>query len=132
MSSFQQVKERSGGHCEAYVLVNERYTRCFRNPVEVHHMLTRARGGRILDDAGETAHLIALCPFHHSYAHRYGGLKSGLMIDGYVTTGTDGRPVYKGSDRRLAHLGAMDMSDVQKAISDHPAGKGLRGQTRRR
>jgi hypothetical protein len=121
-TSYQKVKQRSGGRCEGYVKVNGRYTRCFKDPVEVHHMLTRARGGLILDEAGETAHLIALCPNHHAYAHRVGGYDSGLMINGYVTTGENGSPVYQGSDRRLDHLRAMDVSELQEALPDHQAG----------
>lgn len=75
-------------------------------------MLTRARGGLILDKAGETAHLIALCPNHHRYAHGPDGYESGLMINGYVTTGTLGTPVYEGSDLRLLHLRAVDLPDL--------------------
>ena len=47
------------GGCEAMIqLYNGTWTRCWRKPTESHHMLTRARGGRILDEVGETYHLI--------------------------------------------------------------------------
>ena len=108
--------------CEAMVVIawkkngEKTYTRCFKTPTDIHHMLTRARGGLILDQAGETAHLIHLCRRHHNKAHGPGGFESGLMIDGYVTTGADGRPVYEGSDPRLRHLRAVDLPDVQKEV----------------
>lgn len=108
--------------CEAMVGVGNTYTRCFRMPTEIHHMLTRARGGLILDAAGETAHLIALCRFHHNYAHSKEGHEAGLMIDGYVTTGQNGRPVYEGSDRRLEHLRALDLSEVSEGLPRHQHG----------
>lgn len=63
-------------------------------------MLTRARGGLLLDEAGETAHLIALCRRHHNVAHSPEGYEAGLMIDGYVMH-EDGKLVYDGSDPRL-------------------------------
>lgn len=111
MTVHDKVLERSWSRCEAMVKVGEAWTRCFRAPVEVHHALTRSRGGKILDAHGETAHLLALCPQHHRAAHAPGGHESGLMIDGYVTTGEDGVPVYEGSDRRLSryavHLPAL-------------------------
>jgi hypothetical protein len=78
-------------------------------------MLTRSRGGLILDAAGETAHLIALCAKHHRVAHSPGGHEAGLMISGYVTTGPDGRAVYQGEDRRLRHL-ALDVPVVRDQV----------------
>lgn len=92
------------------------WTRCFRSPVEVHHALTRARGGLILDEHGEIAHLIALCNQHHRAAHGPGGHEAGLMIDGYVTTGADGTPDYQGSDRRLSHLQHLDLPGMSEDV----------------
>lgn len=84
-------------------------------------MLTRSRGGLILDGHGEIAHLLALCSAHHKLAHSPGGHEAGLMISGYVTTGTDGRPVYAGQDRRLAHL-ALDVSGLSEDVpGDRPS-----------
>lgn len=85
-------------------------------------MLTRARGGLILDAAGETAHLIALCRKHHIAAHSPGGHEAGLMIDGYVTTGADSVPVYVGSDARLEHLGSMDLSVMSSKLPGDKSG----------
>jgi hypothetical protein len=115
MTVHELVHRRSGGRCEAMVKVGRAWTRCFRSPVEVHHALTRARGGKILDAHGETAHLLALCNSHHRMAHEPGGHKSGLMIDGYVTTGADGSPVYEGSDRRLARY-AVHLSGLHQEV----------------
>lgn len=80
------------------------WARCGRHPVEVHHALTRSRGGDLLDSLGETYHLIALCPAHHRMVDDMGS-ESGLMIDGYVLR--DGtRIVYTGPDDYLTeHYG---------------------------
>lgn len=94
-----QVIARSGGHCEAMVRLRRSWTRCGRQPVEVHHMLTRARGGDVLDEEGETEHLVALCPQHHRLAHNE-GVKTGMMIQGYAYR--DGvEAVYEGSNESL-------------------------------
>lgn len=122
MNSYDQVKQRSTNRCEAMVYIRYNvYARCWRSPVEVHHMLTRARGGLLLDDAGETRHLIALCSAHHKEAHKEGGFAKGLMIDGYVTT-ANGEPVYEGSDPILRErYGPVDMSEMWEAFSrDEP------------
>lgn len=107
------------------VAVGRTYARCFRSPVEVHHALTRARGGLILDDVGITLHLLALCHQHHRDAHGPGGHEAGLMINGYVTSGADGLPVYSGSHPGLRHLLAMDVSDVHKEVPCDQPGSGL-------
>lgn len=79
-----------------------RYTRCGRRPTQLHHRLTRARGGLILDAAGESYHLMHLCVGHHKAAHDEGtALANGLLLDGYVTTGAHGLPLYRGSDPYL-------------------------------
>ena len=98
----QLVLARSDARCEAEVEVRGVWTRCFTHPVEVHHMLTRARGGDVLDSAGEDYHLAALCLWHHRRAHEPGGYAAGLMIEGYVTIDhATTRPVYVGPDHYL-------------------------------
>ena len=71
------VLERSGGACEANVQVRVGggtiYTRCFKTATDVHHMLTRSRGGLILDEFGEIEHLIHLCRQCHTLAHSPSG-----------------------------------------------------------
>lgn len=97
--SRKAVLERSGSRCEAMIELPRAWTRCGRHPVEVHHALTRARGGGLLDQLGETYHLIALCPFHHRLVDDMGS-ESGLMIDGYMVR--DGlNIVYVGPDEYL-------------------------------
>lgn len=134
MSTRDLVVARSTGRCEAMVRIHRHgrdlYARCFRAPIEVHHMLTRSRGGLILDEEGEILHLIALCPKHHKVAHSPGGHEAGLMIDGYVTTGTDGRPVYQGSHRRLGErYSPVDVSDLRADLPGDLDGEELRGET---
>ena len=71
-------------------------------PVEIHHLLTRARGGNILDYVHETYHLIALCNKHHAMSDGADAYMSGLLIDGYVNWDKfRKRPVYNGSDEFL-------------------------------
>lgn len=64
-------------------------------------MLTRGRGGAILDQVGETYHLIHLCVDHHIGAD--GGLayEGDLLIDGQMIT-EQGKPVYIGTDDYLS------------------------------
>lgn len=70
-------------------------------------MLPRSRGGGVLDEHGETAHLIHLCREHHLQAHSRKDAR-GLMIDGYVTTDAlTGQPVYVGDDALLAKYRAQ-------------------------
>lgn len=89
------------------VPVNHTWTRCGRLPTELHHLVTRARGGLLLDDVGETYHLMYLCHFHHKVAHDHPAFETGLLIDGSVTSGPDG-PVYVGSDEYLTeHYGPV-------------------------
>lgn len=98
----QIVRERSGNQCEAMLeLKNGVWTRCWKSPVEIHHMLTKARGGRILDDAEETYHLIALCNECHRRSDGGEAYNGELLIDGYVTTDKDGQPLYVGTDNYL-------------------------------
>lgn len=96
--------------------------------MERHHRLTRARGGTILDEVGESYHLIDLCPQHHRMADGADAYESGLLIDGYVTSGLYG-PVYTGSDPYLLErYGAVDLPDVQADLPSEIAGPTVRGQ----
>ena len=94
--------ERSEGKCEAMVRIERgMFSRCWATPIEIHHLLTRSRGGHILDQAEETYHLICLCPEHHHMSDGADAYEGSLLIDGYVTVGPNGRPVYQGSDIEL-------------------------------
>ena len=110
--------------CEALVSTQtkgKRYYRvmfvpCGRENAELHHKLTRARGGLILDAVGESYHHIWLCREHHGVAHDQGGaFARGLLIDGYVTT-EHGRPHYVGSDEYLSSTYG-DLDGVQQLRS---------------
>jgi hypothetical protein len=102
MNNIEEARKRSGGRCEAFIQVGQTWTRCWKGPVEIHHALTKARGGRVLDAIGETYHLIALCPRCHRASDGGDAYVRGLLIDGYVTTTPQG-PVYQGSDAFLKH-----------------------------
>jgi hypothetical protein len=95
---MEKVRKRSGGNCEAMITFNSAgpWMRCWGGPVEVHHVLPRSRGGKILDEAGEDYHLMAMCARCHHRAH-----EGELMIEGYVIT-ENGRPVYTGPDHYLS------------------------------
>lgn len=102
--------------CEAMVLtggVSSRFPRpmyvaCGKEDAQLHHKLTRARGGLILDKVHETYHHMYLCPEHHALAHDSGtAFETGLLIRGSVVTGPDDTPVYTGPDEYLTeHYGS--------------------------
>jgi hypothetical protein len=93
--------------CEAMVPFmspsrGEQYMACGVEPADLHHKITRSRGGLILDDAGETYHHMYLCREHHRRAHDEGkGYQNGLLLRGFVTT-VNGKPAYIGPDDYLA------------------------------
>lgn len=96
--------------CDALVAQQKKHARyfevmfvpCGTTDAELHHKLTRARGGLILDKAGETYHHLWLCREHHMLAHdEETAFASGLLIRGSVTTFTDGKPLYTGPDEYL-------------------------------
>lgn len=97
------ILRRSNGRCEAEVYSDRlsRWVRCHQRATDIHHMLTKGRGGRNLDEVNETYHLIHLCSEDHRSAHenRDGG---SLIIDGYVEWDslTD-EPSYMGDDKYL-------------------------------
>jgi hypothetical protein len=103
VKNIELVRQRANGHCEAMVYIegSDAWTRCGLGPVEVHHALTKARGGRILDSINETYHLIALCPRCHECADGGDAYKGDVLIDGYITT-ENGQIVYDGSDQYLS------------------------------
>ena len=98
-----EIYERSNGQCEAMVKTGKVWSRCWAMPIEIHHMLTRARGGNILDRIGETHHLIALCSRCHRASDGELAYAGDLLIDGYVVWNNDKqRPVYVGTDTYLS------------------------------
>lgn len=101
MRNRDRVIERSGSRCEAMVAVGRTWTRCWKDPVEVHHRLTRGRGGALLDELGEIYHLIALCSDHHRDADGAEAYIGGLLIDGMMCRNGD-RVFYVGTDPYLS------------------------------
>jgi 5-methylcytosine-specific restriction endonuclease McrA len=98
---YDAVVTRSGGRCEVEVEHAGTWLRCGSPATDVHHLLPKSRGGRILDDVGETCHLIHLCREHHAQAHSRKEAH-GMMIDGSVTWDKlRNRPVYQGTDPEL-------------------------------
>lgn len=76
----------------------ERWTMCGKLNPDLHHKLTRARGGGELDKLGETYHHMYLCREHHGYAHDSNlGIAGGLLLEGYFMNG-----VYVGPDEYLS------------------------------
>lgn len=72
----EQLYERSGMACEAMVATKSGvYARCWAKPVEVHHLLTRARGGTS-GSSGRDNHLICLCNKHHQMSDGGDGMKA--------------------------------------------------------
>jgi hypothetical protein len=107
----ERVVTRAGGeHCEAVIGIKRNepdkegitWMRCGKNPVELHHRITRARGGLILDRAGEIDHLMLLCRKHHAVAHDHArAFLNGLLMEGSVIE-VDGKPQYRGPDIKLS------------------------------
>jgi hypothetical protein len=82
---------------------------CGAENAELHHKLTRGRGGHVLDKAGETYHHIRLCRDHHAMAHdQDNAFANGLLIAGYVITGPNGSPLYTGPDEYLTEKYGAD------------------------
>lgn len=97
----KQIKQRSGGQCEVF---NEGFlglVRCEKKATQIHHMLTKARGGEHLDDH-TNYHLIHLCTEHHAMADGKEAYDSGMLIHGEVRWDKLlGKPIYTGPDRYL-------------------------------
>lgn len=119
--------------CEAMVMVGRTWTRCGRTPTEVHHRLTRARGGLILDIYGEKYHLMNLCRRHHNVAHDQPALETGLLLDGYITTCDGcGKPSYEGNDVYLTGrygAGQEHLQCLREDLRGGDPGEVLRGET---
>jgi hypothetical protein len=114
-------------NCEAMIrLTDGRYSMCGRPDADLHHRLTRARGGLILDAAGETHHHMYLCREHHGVAHDQGSaFENGLLLDGYVTSGPEG-PVYVGSDPYLSErYGQVHLPDLREDPTSAVPSQGL-------
>lgn len=96
--------KRSGSRCEAMIQTGTGvWTRCGLPHVEVHHAITRSRGGGILDRVEEDYHLIVLCPRCHRAADGIDAYEGGILLPGYVEWNADKSwPVYVGEDEYLS------------------------------
>lgn len=118
----RRIYARSRGRCELYIELGKFRGRCRKPAMEIHHMITKARGGRALDQVGETIHLIHLCFEHHRMAEGRLAYEAGLLIEGSVVTDkATGRPVYTGPDPDLGRLYGPDVDapDVEQWFADH-------------
>lgn len=86
--SVDEARRRAYGRCEALIWVSSATrgkvrARCGCKG-QVHHALTRSRGGDLLDRVGETRHLVCLCHQHHEWVHKNTGRAAqvGLYILG--------------------------------------------------
>ena len=97
------VLRRSFGRCEAFVQVGDGHPyRCPNPATDIHHLLTKGRGGENLDKVGETYHLIHLCRECHSAADGGDAYIGGMLIDGTVVWDRLwNKPVYTGTDDYL-------------------------------
>src|SRR5262245_66654988 len=97
--------EGRGMRCEAMVMVASEsrpsgmFVPCGLEDADLHHKITRARGGLLLDAAGETYHHLYLCRPHHNVAHDEGqAVERGLVIKAAVTARVHGQSLYPRPD----------------------------------
>lgn len=97
------VVRRSFGRCEAFVSVGDGHPyRCQNRATDIHHLLTKGRGGANLDKVGEVYHLIHLCRECHQSADGGEAYDGGMLIQGSVTWDRFyNKPVYTGPDDYL-------------------------------
>jgi hypothetical protein len=98
-----RVRERSQGRCEAEVFLGGIWLRCTEPATDIHHLLTKARGGRHLDRVMEMYHLMHLCRECHRASDGALAYQGGMLIDGSVTWDKlNERPIYQGTDPYLS------------------------------
>lgn len=99
----EDIKRRSGGRCEVYI----GRRRCPNKAAHIHHLLTKARGGRNLDEVGETYHLLHTCATCHQACDGAEAYEGGLLIEGHVIWDKlTQMPRYQGPDEYLmVHYG---------------------------
>jgi len=93
-------------------------------PIEVHHLLTRARGGTLLDRVGEDYHLIALCRDCHARCDGEDAYMNRLLIEGYVSWDkAHHMPVYLGPDEYLTEKYGKTKAGIKNSYSHYPVGR---------
>lgn len=80
--------------------IKKKIVRCQRIATDNHHALRRSQGGTLLDEIGETYHMLALCHECHMAAHA--GHYPYLFLDGSVQRDkVNDRLIYTGTDEYL-------------------------------
>lgn len=100
----KMIIKRSAGICEMMIDYGNGLGahRCGNPASEIHHMLTKARGGVALDKAYETYHLLHLCGPCHRASDGAEAYEGGFLIEGSaVWDSLSQRPVYTGPDEYL-------------------------------
>lgn len=99
----REVLSRSNGRCEAWLEFSDgTRERCGAVATDIHHLLTKARGGTSLDKVGEIYHLIHLCRHCHMACDGKDAYEGGMLIQGSVIWDKlHDRPVYTGPDPYL-------------------------------
>lgn len=138
MGVRELLMKRSDGCCEAVIQLPRAWVRCGKRPVEDHHLLTRARGGDLLDEVGEIHHHLALCHEHHVAAHSPNAREAGLLMDGYVYRDAAHGLVYSGPDVYLSdkygherdEAGSLEMQVLPEAVRGTESGQEPREEVR--
>lgn len=100
----RKVIKRSRGMCEMMIDhgVGLGAHRCNNMASDIHHMLTKARGGRALDRVEETYHLLHLCRECHTASDGAEAYQGGFLIEGSASWDSlHDKPVYTGPDEYL-------------------------------
>lgn len=79
-----EIYKRSRGRCEIMLDFDGGIGphRCQNQATDIHHMLTKGRGGQALDRAGETYHLIHACRECHMALDGQEAYEGELLIHG--------------------------------------------------
>lgn len=100
----RKIIKRSRGMCEMMIDYGTGLGahRCANMASDIHHMLTKARGGAALDRVLETYHLLHLCRACHQASDGAEAYEGGFLIEGSaIWDSIFQRPVYTGSDPYL-------------------------------
>ena len=101
----RKIIKRSHGLCEMMIDYGTGLGahRCSNIASDVHHMLTKARGGASLDRVQETYHLLHLCRPCHQASDGAEAYQGGFLIEGSVIWDSiHAKPRYTGPDEYLS------------------------------
>lgn len=100
----RKVIKRSRGMCEMMIDYGTGLGahRCTNPASDIHHMLTKARGGEALDRVQETYHLLHLCRPCHLASDGASAYEGGFLIEGSaIWDSMMQKPIYSGPDTYL-------------------------------